>query len=128
MRHLLIALMIALLPVRGWVGDAMALSMLEHGRAAGTTEVAVSAGMDHHPCPDHSAAPMDALAAADAEPADDHQNRAHAHSACDVCNGPAMTVSSPGATTPPASHAVLAAHSEPFASTELRHGIKPPIS
>lgn len=126
MRHLLLALMIALLPVRGWVGDAMAISMLAHGPAAASAEVAMAAGTDHHPCPDHAAAPPDTQVSGG--PADDHQNRAHAHSACDVCNGPAMNVSSPTATAAPASHTLLAALSESFASSEPRQGTKPPIS
>lgn len=124
MRHLLLAFLIALLPIRGWVGDAMALAML----APPAHSMGPAAMADAAPCPDHAApasaalhgeAPLDMQAGADTD---------HSHSSCDVCNGPAMALSAPallalapvlGLHVPPAEH---------FASSEPHRGIKPPIS
>jgi hypothetical protein len=52
MRHLVLALMIALLPLRGWVGDAMATQMASssiaiESRAARAHEMAATASFDH---------------------------------------------------------------------------------
>lgn len=43
MRHLMLALMIVLLPLRGWAGDSMATEM-----AAGTASASMSAGAQAH--------------------------------------------------------------------------------
>ena len=60
MRHWLLALMIALLPIRGWMSDAMAVAMLAPPahtmNQAGTPDAA--------PCPDHAMA-SDATASPD---------------------------------------------------------------
>ena len=116
MRHWLLALMIALLPIRGWMSDAMAVAML--APPAHTMNQAGSP--DAAPCPDHAMA-SDTTASPDG-------GGEHAHKSCDVCNGPAMALSAPallalapvlGLHVPPAEH---------FASSEPHRGIKPPIS
>ena len=118
MRHWFIVLMIALLPLRGWVGDAMAVDMLaqpahatmamgDHG--AGHGEAHVQCACDEH--------------AATTDMGADHQ-----HSACDVCNVPALAISVPGLQMPPAASSQLAVPAERFASSEIQQGIKPPIS
>ena len=120
MRHFLIALMIALLPLRGWVGDAMAISMagLPDGQPAMVVKAVADAGHDHHAGMDHGDHADDDMATADA----------HSHSACDVCNGPAMALPTPAVPALAMAHGVLAPPAERFASTEPHRGIKPPIS
>lgn len=121
MRHLLLALMIALLPLRAWVGDAMAVSMLGH---PGATAVASAVAADAHaPCPDHAVG-VPALQDAAHDEAPSH----HPHSACDVCNGPALVVAQHTAVSLPQAQALLAQPAERFASAALAPGIKPPIS
>ena len=133
MRHLLLALIIALLPLRAWVGDAMAVSMMGH---TATSMVAAGAQPD---CPDHAGEVPLALSlsaghdlhgsthgTAEAQQPDHPQD--HQHSACDVCNGPAMALPTPAVPALAMAHGVLAPPAERFASTEPHRGIKPPIS
>ena len=114
MRHWFLVLMIALLPLRGWVGDAMAVEMLtQPAHAAMATD---GHGADHGQCAcdEH---------AASAEDGGDHQ-----HSACDVCNVPALAMALPALQAAPEVHRALARAAERFASSEAQRGIKPPIS
>ncbi|MDM7941964.1 MAG: hypothetical protein QUV35_04980 [Hydrogenophaga sp.] len=117
MRHWFLVLMIALLPLRGWVGDAMAMDML----GAPAHNMAALSADSGHPCPDHTVG-----ATTDHAAQDSHGE--HSHAACDVCNGPALAM----ATTPlqvlPPAHSVRARPAEHFASSEARRGVKPPIS
>lgn len=122
MRHWFLVLMIALLPLRGWVGDAMAVDML--AQPAHATMAMGDHGSDHGAghgeahaqcaCDEHAAA---------AEDSADHQ-----HSACDVCNVPALAMALAGMQTPASGYTQLAVMAEPFASSEAQRGIKPPIS
>ncbi|MDP2418019.1 MAG: hypothetical protein U1D25_03160 [Hydrogenophaga sp.] len=137
MRHLLLALMIALLPLRAWAGDAMAISMLGHPAA---TAAAAGFAAEHANCPDHAAqSPPGSITGH----AVDHSTHAtgkhvaeashagqdhHQHNACDVCNGPVLGTAQPGAATPAQLHAVLALSAERFASFAPQQGVKPPIS
>jgi len=131
MRRLVLALMIALLPLRGWVGDAMEMEM-----ASVTMHLPVSV-MESGASSDHGSQP-----AADS----DTDNALHAdcpgHAASP--DGDAQTV--PDCGTCAACHAVALAssfpHVEPatlpavqppsvdphYASAERALGIKPPIS
>ena len=127
MRVFFIALLIALLPVRGWVGDAMAISMAgmagaEHAAMA----TAVDHGsMDHSAHEDHAGPGMDVADAAVDTNAD---SDTHSHSACDVCNGPVLTVADALPELAQAVHALHADRVEAFASSSPRAGHKPPIS
>jgi hypothetical protein len=114
MRHWFLVLMIALLPLRGWVGDAMAMEMLTQPAHAGMAMDEHGAGHGNCACDEH------ATSAADS---DDHQ-----HSACDVCNVPALAMATPAIQTPPTVHGQHVVPSERFASSEAQQGIKPPIS
>jgi hypothetical protein len=139
MRHFLLALMIALLPVRGWMGDAMAMALVTHHGSATLVSAATTAA-EHH-----AAATEPSHCAGHAEHAvqghvphdihhgvDDHHAVAgespHQHTACDVCNGPAMAQNGVQAITLPQQHSVQLSRAVPFASTVLPQGIKPPIS
>jgi len=140
MRHLLLALLIALLPLRAWVGDAMAVSMLGHPESGAAAPMAhAAASTDAHPdCPDHAGGtplPLTAVSGLqdgthgiDAHLADAPQPDHHQHSACDVCNGPALVVSLPLTTHVSQAHSILTLPAERFASVAQQQGIKPPIS
>lgn len=116
--------MIALLPLRGWVGDAMAVALL-------APPTATSAAI---PC--HDTAPVAA--------ADGHQAGAMTHSAdpagtsdgpshggcnaCDVCHGPAITQAVHPVSDSPRTQVQLAVSSEAFDSALPQRGNKPPIA
>jgi hypothetical protein len=109
--------MIALLPIRGWMGDAMAVAML----AAPAHAMNQAASTDLPPCPDHAMG-------SDAAGLQDDNGSDHAHKSCDVCNGPAMALAIPSVPALAAMHSVLVPPAERFASTEPQRGVKPPIS
>ncbi len=126
MRHWFLVLMIALLPLRGWVGDAMAVDML--AQPAHATMAMGDHGADH--AGDHGAGHGEAHAqcACDEHAAATDMGADHQHTACDVCNVPALAMSVPGLQMPPAASTQLAVPAERFASSEPQQGIKPPIS
>ena len=80
MRVLLLALMIALLPLRGWVGDAMALDLAGPHHAAATA-APQAALPDCHTGHDAHAAHM-----APASPADQASDSAQADDDCGSCS------------------------------------------
>ena len=132
MRHLLLALMIALLPLRAWVGDAMAVSMW--GAVASPHAAA------HAACPDHAGSSDPASAQHPAEQGAQHaghlstdsahpaQDGQHPHSVCDVCNGPLLAGVAHSSAATAQVHARLIPPATRFASAALPQGTKPPIS
>lgn len=138
MRHLVLALMIALLPIRGWVGDVMATEMAStmatqpenatkmvaaHAHAAGA-EGQLGPEMAHQQaaatmpdCPGHGDAPAPA-----------------AHASCDACQAcqacHTVALSPPAASAVPLLTALTPPHSPVarFASADMAPGQKPPIS
>lgn len=129
MRHWLLILMIALLPLRSWVGDAMAVDMLAqpaHAAPAmdGHGQTHTDRHADHHA--GHHA--VNQAVCACAEQAATHDGADHQHNACDVCNVPALAMALPELQTSQAIHSPLAPPAERFASSEVQRGIKPPIS
>lgn len=143
MRILLLALMIALLPLRGWVGDAMAMEMV--ASALNGTETAIdfaaphadntrseaefnaqTAAMDHADCPGHMT-----MAASSNKPADD-THQAHAAdcatcAACQICHTVALTPMAWHIGTYALPAVQPQAASQHFASAERAPGFKPPI-
>ena len=125
MRHLLLALMIALLPIRGWMGDAMALSMLvvpaqtmHHQAASGTDHAGHAQGQD-----------LGASGMTDQSAGlQQDDSGEHTHKSCEVCNGPAMALSVPTVPALSPQHGLLTPPAERFVSSEPHQGIKPPIS
>ena len=112
MRHWLLILMMVLLPLRGWAGVAMGISM------ASPASVGAAAHCAEHPA---SADPN----ASDTKTADDQQT----HSLCDVCNGPAMTASRLHTQDPaPLPQARMAPARVAFISAVPQRGHKPPIA
>jgi hypothetical protein len=147
MRHLLLALLIALLPLRGWVGDAMATQMAagqiqhlqiqQHGQQHGATKT-----IAEHQDDTLAAAHFDHEEAAHALPAAEpdcaghstgegtHTADGHCEScaACQACNTVALSLMGPDlspvfqSVAPP----LPAAHH--FASADAALRQKPPIS
>jgi hypothetical protein len=142
MRHLLLVLMIALLPVRGWIGDAMATGMaaghLQHQQAA-TEFIAVhpheSVASDHF---DHVMPAPEAMHAQAAPDCAGHQvshgneQAADAHcdscAACQACHTVALSPAAAGLN--PVFQALTLPRPAPdqFASADAALGQKPPIS
>jgi hypothetical protein len=131
MRHFLLALLIVLLPVRGWMVDAMAMALMTQ---PGTGHSVAQTPAPH--CAEHAAAgeaahlghtPVHSQAPEHPAPGT-HSDVAHQHQVCDVCNGPALALSlwHPFALHQP--HSLQANPVVRFASTVLPKGIKPPIS
>lgn len=143
MRVLLLALMIALLPLRGWVGDAMAMEMvaatLQQPRIAinfiashadmarGTAQFEVHhEAMVHADCPGHTATTSGSDTPTDSQHQADAADCATC-AACQICHTVALTpiplqmasAALPTVQPPSSSH-----H---FASAERAPGFKPPI-
>lgn len=141
MRTLLLALMIALLPIRGWLGDAMAVEMVRHSMpATSSVSVTVAAAAAEAHCHEATQASdgMDmALHMGMADPAGSHDDGSHngtdhqgcgTCTACQVCHTvalggmPLIDIVHSAPQAPPAAHAAR------FASAEPAPGLKPPIS
>jgi hypothetical protein len=119
MRTLLIAIMIALLPVRGFVGDAMAMQMVQQGLEAASpmdTDSA-SAAMEPGACPDHLSAAIEG----------GHASHGGVCHACDVCHQATLAsrVSPPAPLVRPGFAPALAVQA--FASADTAGSFKPPI-
>lgn len=123
MRLLFVILLIALMPLRSWAGDAMAIRMAGGMVPSGHTQ-GIEAASAHDDCPGghHNAAPMQTTAANEVQ---DHCANC---ASCQAC----FTVALTGL---PAVAAPLVPHNSPpraglkfFASAEIALGQKPPIS
>ena len=142
MRRWILVLMIALLPVRGWVGDAMASAMVSD-RLVATNSIAAHAdpmrsaassdaqdvAPDHADC--HGKAAMAASSEAPAQPTaatTQDGDACGSCTACQVCHTVAMAV--PVVTVTPVlpHHATPPAMGQQFASAVPARGFKPPIS
>ncbi len=134
-RHIVLALMIALLPLRGWVGDAMAGQMLQQQLAAINSEAAdvdftsgsgsfnASVALHGQDCEghmggmDHSAS-MGDMAASDCVTCP----------SCQVCHGFVLVMPLPATSLTVHPQTAPAVRGETFASAEAVQGFKPPIS
>lgn len=125
MRALLIALLIVLLPLRGWVGDTMAVSMW--ASPAGTAIVATDLDPASTALADNAEPATDAPCHDGAQGAGDG-GHAGAHLLCDVCNGPLLHARVSLQPIEPAVQALRIERSERFASLAPRQGVKPPIA
>jgi hypothetical protein len=125
MRTLFLALMIALLPLRGWVGDVMAVELAQQSMAG--AHQAMSAMADCHE--GHAGhAPM-AQAAPQAQPDGEHTTAdCSTCTVCQICHSVALASvlpQLPGTTLP---MAAPRASQPQYASAERVQGDKPPIS
>lgn len=144
MRALALWILIALVPLRLWAADAMALSMLApHASSAAGAFGAQGDDLAAPACPAHAAAGQPGMHAAphgvadaptvdggDASRAAVHADAepAHAHTLCDVCNGPALAASWHLLPLGAPAHVALDRPAERFASASLARGLKPPIA
>ncbi|WP_302175933.1 hypothetical protein [uncultured Hydrogenophaga sp.] len=120
MRTLAIVLLMLLMPLRAWAGDAMALSMLHgqgHPPVTSTASMAVETE-DHAGHADHDDH------ASMAEP----DNHCSSHTACDLCNGPVLSLPGWKADPVPARHHLQTVPKVRFASLVPPRHHKPPIS
>lgn len=140
MRVFLIALMIALLPMRGWMGDAMAADMLvaavteaevaskmiashDHGsrvEANFHSEISVEVNsMPHADCAGHDTATQ-------ATP--DMESHCHTCTLCQTCNSIALSAPAVSLAAMSLPHALPLAVLPRFVSADCALCIKPPIS
>jgi hypothetical protein len=131
MRIWLLVLMIALLPVRGWMGNAMAVDMASQAVAkAQKTDSAASEAMETEAsmpadCPMHAQFADTAAPAIDAEAGGVHCN---ACDTCELCLALATSTWSDAATLAFAPHAAPLATGYGFSSADSFSSFKPPIS
>ncbi|SFU41095.1 hypothetical protein SAMN05216350_101820 [Polaromonas sp. YR568] len=139
MRHLLLALLIALLPLRGWVGDAMATQMaagqIQHSQSQEQGQHHGALAADHSGHEETAEAPQ-APQAAEPDCAghssgeSTHMADGHCEScaACQACNTVALSLmeTSPNPVFKSTAQPRLAADS--FASADAALRQKPPIS
>jgi hypothetical protein len=127
MRRWFILLMIALLPIRGWVGDAMAADMLTqrlHTLApvqAATTQPADAHADCHGKTVAHN--PAQPVAGNAPDIAD-----CGSCASCQVCHSLVLAAASGTASAVSAPHAAPPVRGTHFASAEPTRGFKPPIS
>lgn len=134
MRRLFVALMILMLPLRGWIGDVMAMELLQpalqavHAPASTAAEASPHAHHgDGHAM--HDAHAGDGHAAQGA--ADGHAGHGSSHlacTACQVCHSVAMAETAPALGGEALPHAAPQAALPHFASADARRLAEPPIS
>ncbi len=134
MRRWFLLIMIALLPIRGWVGDVMAAEMVTQQIAAVQqvpTQAQPAQPADsadsadpHADCHGKAAATSPALPAAGDATATDCGNC----TSCQVCHTVAMAATSGAGPLAPVPHAAPPVRGTHFASAEPARGFKPPIS
>jgi len=133
MRHLLLALMIALLPVRGWVGNAMAIDMAAQQvvMAYGTVNTMTESAAMNADASMPSDCPMHAQASAPADNTGEDSTTGFHCNGCNTCEL-CLTLASftwtelPAATFTP--RAEPSTHGTRFSSADSVSGLKPPIS
>jgi hypothetical protein len=127
MRAFLLALMIVLLPVRGWMGDAMAAQMLAQkllGQASSATVATEGAAHDSvmHDCPGHGAE----AGSTEAPQTEKLNADCGTCSACQVCHSSACLGSASALPLLKAPHASPRSGPMTFASVDPLAGFKPP--
>ncbi|MES2976996.1 MAG: hypothetical protein V4731_01110 [Pseudomonadota bacterium] len=131
MRHLFLALLIALLPLRGWLGDAMAIDM------ASVTAASMNAPSQH---PAHQAVSPDTVAEmahhdcgeavvhSDNSPGEKQTAACDQCPSCDACHAVGLALGESRAESSALTRAGPASLFQRFASAESFPGNKPPIS
>lgn len=126
MRHLLFALLIALLPLRGWVGDAMATQMatgqVQHQHA----KAAEPAHAGHHA--QASTALHDCANPADDGSTDVAGGHCESCAACQACHTVGLSLAVPGAMPALGAPGLASPAADLFASADAALRKKPPIS
>jgi hypothetical protein len=131
MRRWFVLLMIALLPLRGLVGDAMAADMM--AKHLSTAQTAVETASAHHEmdpdCMGHSHANADTDANADADASvATNASPCPTCASCQVCSSVALAFAASVAVSPVFTQPTPVATLATFASADPATGFKPPIS
>lgn len=131
MRRWLLLVMVLLLPLRAWVGDAMAAEMMGQ-RVAAQAQAEVHHGGHHgeaaamvhgHDCDEHAQAqPADDTPGASATPAGDCPTCA----SCQACSSVALWPSVAPGSLPRIPQAAPDAPQPAYASADAGHAFKPP--
>jgi len=130
MRRWFVLIMIALLPIRGWVGDVMAADMVTQ-RLATVQQVQVVAQQPADATADPHADCHGKAAAHSPAPATDSATTATdcgSCTSCQVCHSVGMATVAGASPFVPAPHAAPPVRGTHFASAEPARGFKPPIS
>ena len=145
MRRLFLVLIIALLPLRGWVGDVMAMEMAAqsmnaielvatyaHSTGARGQFDSQNADSTHSECPGHAAtASGQANAVSDASPegaSDSASGHCNTCGVCQICHAVALADTAALSAPDFIPHALPALGSTRFASASTALSQKPPIS
>ncbi|TAH13569.1 MAG: hypothetical protein EAZ11_01650 [Curvibacter sp.] len=120
-RLVLLLILIALVPLRTWAGDAMAIQMAAQASAA-SLSTAANPPSAHSDCHEMQAEPVSApLAGTTADPC-------ATCASCQACFTVGIAIFPRQATTPPLPHGLPQASNAHFTSAVLALGHKPPIS
>lgn len=129
MRSVFLALLIALLPLRGWVGDVMAMELM--GAALAPPEARSAAHPPHHDAAGECEhAPTHHGHALAGEPADDVQatvGDCNTCTACQICHSVALAPMPIQAAAPQLALAAPQSRLPQDVSAERAPGFKPPI-
>ena len=127
MHRLLIILMIALLPLRSWAGDVMAVSMSAHALAAASVAslatVAPQASADMQDCAGHADTPSDTTTAGTVD-----NGHCKTCVTCQICHSIALVNVDVESLAAPDVGRLKSPSATPFASAMLADSVKPPIS
>lgn len=127
MRVFWIVLLIALLPLRGWVGDAMALGMATSAPVQTASVAAAGDDCPHHASEAHADHSGHTMAERGAPGHGEHGSSQN-HLLCDLCNGPVLSPASAGARALAIEQGPPVEHAQRFASLAPRRVVKPPIA
>jgi hypothetical protein len=123
-----VVLIIALLPLRGWVGDAMAGHMVAHQLQAAQPAEAAHGHAAAHDCAGHDAAAAESAAAHDGDAMQPLAGDCPTCPACQACSAVALVFAAAGLGEEVFSLAPPPAGDPRFASAEPLRAHKPPIS
>lgn len=133
MRVLTLVLLMLLMPLRAWAGDAMALSMLQgHAPVKATHAMHTDAMADHSDHSDHQdhRGPNGHQDVADTHAGHDMatDDACPSHVACDLCNGPVLSLPLWQGEVTTARHHPAVPLATDFASLVPPRHHKPPIA
>jgi hypothetical protein len=130
MRTLLLALFIVLLPLRGWMGDAMALQSVHSAsvQAEHHAEAMHAHAMHEHAAQDD----FDSFMSAEATDADEHTAHSHAPGCgdckvCQLCHGTALSLLPGPLQLPPLPRSAPQSTQPNLSSVAIAPTHKPPI-
>lgn len=121
--------MMALLPLRGWLGDAMAMQQMAPAMQAAAAAAPASAHAGHAAMPCHDTNETAAPAAGTDGEAGSHDSHGHGHcTACQICHSVAAGTNHAPPRPSAWRHAAPHTATPRFVSAEPRRLAEPPIS